>query len=153
MSNDVPRFCLRPARQSDKRIIKQLVRRARLNPLGLDWERFTIAVDDKGDVVGIIQLKPHGDGSQELASLVVARPWRSRGIAAALVAAVKAQSDGVLWLMCERGLVSFYERFGFETVESAAHMSPYYRRIWQLARLFDVVTRGVASLAIMRWQS
>lgn len=129
-----------------------MVRRARLNPLGLAWERFTVAVDTEDGVVGCIQLKPHRDGANELASLVVVRSWRGRGVARALIDAVKAQSDGLLWLMCERGLVSFYERFGFQWLQDSSQMRPTFRRIWRLARLLSFITGGNVRLAIMRWE-
>jgi N-acetylglutamate synthase-like GNAT family acetyltransferase len=145
-------FDLRPARQTERDIIRRMVRRARLNPLGLVWERFTVAVDAADNVIGCVQLKAHKDGAGELASLVVMRSWRGKGIAAKLIGAVKEQSDGVLWLMCERGLVSFYERFGFRQVEEPSEMNPYFRRIWRLARFVGVITRRKSLLAIMRWR-
>ena len=64
-----PRHPGRPAR--DRRDGGQA---AGLNPFSLGWPRFLVA-EDGGRVVGVAQIKPHGDGSRELASLaVVARP-------------------------------------------------------------------------------
>lgn len=151
MARSVDALLLRPAYRSDQNLIKVMVRRARLNPFGLKWERFTIAENKGGEIVGCVQLKPHGDGSQELASLVVSRPWRRLGVGSRLVSAVKTQADGELWLMCRQSLVTYYRRFGFEAVHDVSAMSPYFRRIWQLARLLHVFTSEANGLAIMHW--
>lgn len=144
---------LRPARRAEDDHIKQMVRRAWLNPFGLEWQRFTVATNGQDAIVGCVQLKPHSDGSLELASLVVRPSWRKRGVGSALVAAVKEQSDGLLWLMCRQKLAPYYVRFGFESVLNASQMSPEFRRIWRLARLFGELARGSNGLAIMRWQA
>lgn len=130
-----------------------MVRRARLNPLGLDWRRFTVAVDLEDTVIGCVQIKPHRDGSRELASLVVAPDWRHQGIGASLVSAVKAQSGETLWLMCRRPLATYYHRFGFDMVGDPSRMPPYFKRIWRFVQLFATFTRDESSLAIMHWHS
>jgi N-acetylglutamate synthase-like GNAT family acetyltransferase len=146
-------FHLRPARESDQGTIKAMIRRAQLNPFGLKWRRFTVGVDDEDCILGCIQLKPHNDGTDELASLVVSRKWRGRGIASALVVSVQGQAKGGLWLMCRRSLTPFYERFAFNVIDDPNQMSSYYRRIWWLARIFSLVTRRDMRLAIMQWHS
>jgi N-acetylglutamate synthase-like GNAT family acetyltransferase len=149
-----PRFRLRRARHADQRVISRMVRRAGLNPLGLDWRRFTVAGTDDEHVVGCVQLKPHNEGALELASLVVRNDWRGQGVGAALVAATKSRSNGKLWLMCRRSLTVYYARFGFNVIRDTAEMSPYFRRIWHLAQLFAKITRREETeLAIMRWQT
>ena len=153
MASPAADFQLRPARQSDQGTIKRMVRRARLNPMGINWQRFTLAESEAGDIIGCVQLKPHGDGSSELASLIVARPWRGKGLGGRLINVIKAKSEGVLWLMCRRNLVRYYRQFGFEEVQEASRMSPYFRRIWRLARIFLVFSRDEDGLAIMRWQA
>ena len=47
-----------------------LPRAARINPMDLKWANFVVAVDDEsGAIVGTGQIKQHGDGSYELASI------------------------------------------------------------------------------------
>lgn len=153
MADSEATFGLRPAQKADARLIKHMVRRAGINPLGLHWSRFTVAVDGRGQVVGCVQIKPHGTHVRELASLVVARPWRRKGVGTALVEEVKARSGGDLWLMCRNDLAPYYARFGFEIVADSPSLDPAFRRYWQLGRLLGVLTRGKAGLAFMRWQT
>lgn len=127
------------------------MRRARLNPLGLDWERFTVAVDDEDCVIGCVQLKPHAGGAVELASLVVRQDWRGRGVGRALIASMKAESQGRLWLMCRPALVSYYEKVGLQVVEGSSGLSPYFSRIWYLSRVAVLLGLGRFSPAIMCW--
>ncbi len=153
MAEPAKGFKLRPAGRAEASALKALVRRARLNPLGLNWQRFTVATTEGGQIIGCAQLKAHGDGSEELASLVVVRPWRKKGVAAALITEVKARSAGLLWLMCRRGLVPYYERYGFVFVGDAGEMPPYFARIWRLARVFSILAPDELELAIMRWKA
>lgn len=152
MDNAARQYRLRPARREDAPKIKQMVRAAKLNPLGLHWERFTVAVDADDAIIGCIQLKPHGDRSQELASLVVDEDWRGRGVASALIADMKEQANGTLWLMCAAQLAPFYEQFYFARVQDRDKMPPYFSRIHRLVRFLRIFTGGDERLAIMRWQ-
>lgn len=62
---------LRPGRPSDRGTLWRLVLQEKLNPLGLEPGRFTVA-ERGGRPVGIGQLKPLAGGEAlELASLVV----------------------------------------------------------------------------------
>ncbi|MCB8916843.1 MAG: GNAT family N-acetyltransferase [Ardenticatenaceae bacterium] len=142
---------LRPAGASDQPAIKQLIRDAQLNPMGLAWRRFTLAVDPAGAMIGCVQYKPHRDGSCELASLVVVRAWQRRGVAAALVHHIQQQPGPPLWLMCGRPLAPFYRQFGFLLVDDPAGMPPYFRRIQRLVGLFSRRAEHGSPLAIMHW--
>lgn len=148
---DICQYSLRPAGEAEADIIKQLVRNARLNPLGLDWRRFTVAVDPAGQIIGCIQTKPHRQ-AQELASLVVRREWGGEGVARRLVEHIMDEAGRPVWLMCASPLVPFYERFDFETVEEPGEMPPYFRRIHRLFTLFRFFSRGEVRLAVMVWR-
>jgi N-acetylglutamate synthase-like GNAT family acetyltransferase len=74
-----------PATQAHQPTIKALIGQARLNPLGVNWRRFVVAVDESGTIIGCGQLKPHRDGSLGLASIVVAPIWRGQGVARAVI--------------------------------------------------------------------
>lgn len=139
---------LRPARSSEQATIRQMVWMARLNPMGLAWAHFLVA-ETAGEIIGVGQIKPHGDGSRELASLVVRPDYQGQGVGRTLVRALQEQAGGPpLHLMCEAGLASYYERFGF-SVLMLAEMPPYFQRI---ARLMNVFTSpDKPRLAVMRW--
>ena len=95
-------YKLRPATEAEQNIILKLVIAGGINPTGLDWQRFVIAQDDAGEVIGCAQLKPHRDGSMELASLVVVEERQGEGIARALIEHLLGQHPGTLYLMCPR---------------------------------------------------
>jgi N-acetylglutamate synthase-like GNAT family acetyltransferase len=142
-------FHLRPARPADAPVIRSLVKRANLNPTGLDWPRFIVAVNPQDEVIGCIQRKPHRDGSLELASLVVAPEWRGRQVARALVEALLQANPGEMHLMCRASLGRFYEQFGFRAL-GRAEMPPYFRRIHNLFRLLRFLRPAKDGLLVMK---
>ena len=120
---------LRAAGADDQGRIRALVRGARLNPADLDWRRFTV-VEDGGVVVGVGQVRVHGDGSREIASLVVAPEHRGRGVAVELVDALVASSPGPLYVLLDRAaLPSWARRWGFRPVRPAALPRPVRREL------------------------
>ena len=147
--NIMTAFLLRTAHASDLSAIKNLVRKARINPTGLEWSRFIVAVNEFGDVIGCGQIKPHRDGSHELASLVVHPDYRGLGIAYSLVEHLIETHQGDLYLMCRSSLGKFYERLGFETIADS-QMSPYFRRISRLASLANMLRKEGETLLVMR---
>jgi amino-acid N-acetyltransferase len=144
-------YTLRPATAVDQPAIKTLIRTVRINPFGLDWRRFVVAVDDDGQIIGCGQIKPHGDGSRELASIAVAKEWRGRGIARAVIERLMSTAVPPLWLTCVSNNVSLYEKFGFCEIGDPAAMSPYFRRLHLLGRPFRWFSRSTEYLAIMLW--
>jgi amino-acid N-acetyltransferase len=127
-------FQLQAATSAQQNGIKDLVRAARLNPLGLDWRRFVVAVDEEGEIIGCGQLKPHRDGSWELASIVVVPAWRGQGVARVVIEHLLVGNPRPLWLTCVSRLVPFYARFGFSEVTALADMPPYFRWVSRLFR-------------------
>jgi N-acetylglutamate synthase-like GNAT family acetyltransferase len=142
-------FRLRPATAEDAADIKALIRQSGINPMGLDWPRFVLAVDAQDEMIGCVQLKPHHDGSVELASLAVASQWRGRGLARVLIEHMLAQHPGRLYLMCRAGLGSLYEKFGFQSLE-IEEMPPYFRRIARLVDFLGVLRPTSEGLLVMR---
>ncbi len=53
-------YTVRPALESESTQIKDLINLVGINPTGLDWKRFIVAVNDGGQVIGCGQIKPHG---------------------------------------------------------------------------------------------
>jgi len=140
---------IRPAHASDAQIIARVVRAAQINPFDLDWRRFLVAEDDGPStsfrmIVGIGQVKPHSNGSRELASLAVIPARQGQGIGSALVRALLVRERGDVFLMCRDALESYYARFGFRRVERDG-MTPYFRRITRLMSVFARVAgrRGI----------
>lgn len=85
-------------------------------------------------MIGCGQLKPHRDGSLELASIVVAPVWRSQGVAGAIIEHLLANSHSPIWLTCVTLLTPFYTRFGFHEVTDLSIMPAYFRWVSRLFR-------------------
>ncbi len=130
---------IRPATAADQLSITSIVRNAKINPMGLDWRRFRVA-EDTGRVIGTGQIKPHHDGSRELASIAVIPARQREGIATALIQNLMAQELGPLHLMCQQNLTTYYARFGFSRIPFQA-MPTYFRRMVLLARILSPVGR------------
>lgn len=120
------RLLLRAAQPQDQRAIRSLVRRARLNPLNLRWDHFLVVEDMcAGILAGVGQIRPHRDGAQELASLVVHPGYQGRGIGRALVhtlisrAAYNAARPARLYLFCRAEMEPYYVQFGFTKVDAS----------------------------------
>lgn len=143
---------VRPAQAADQTTIKSIVRAARITPFRLDWPRFLIAelaadsfAQPSGAghhspassqiIIGVGQVKPHRDGSRELASIAVVPEYRRKGVASAIIRTLIEQENGTLYLTCRRELEGFYERFGFKVVPRSA-LPPYFARIHLAASLF-----------------
>jgi N-acetylglutamate synthase-like GNAT family acetyltransferase len=140
---------IRKARKDDSQAIRRLVWGAGLNPTALKWQRFVVAVNPVGEVVGCAQVKPHRDGSHELASLVVSPAYRLLGIARLLVEDLIQCHDGDLYLMCRAALGGFYRKFGFD-VPANEELPPYFSRIARLASHFNRRQKAENGLLIMK---
>ena len=144
---------IHPATSEDTAAIRSLVIKGNINPTGLDWRRFLVAVSSEGEVIGCGQIKPHRDGSQELASLAVAEEWRglgvARGILERLIASKEESKEGPIYLMCRSSLGSLYEKFGFEPVEHP-QMPKYFQRVSRLSSIIEVLRKEGETLLIMK---
>jgi amino-acid N-acetyltransferase len=138
MPAGTPGYTLRPARAEDFTAIRRLINQVGINPMGLKWERFILAVDTEEAMIGCGQIKIHRDGSHELASIAVIESWRRRGVASEIIRHLMDNNSGRLYLTCRAGLGPFYERFGFRQADSA-ELSPYYRRLSKLVGLFRIL--------------
>ena len=140
-------FALRWANEADAPAIRRLVRESNLNTLGIVWQRFIVA-EDAGRIVGMGQIKVHGDGSRELASIATVPDRRGEGIATAIIEtllenALQKAMDGDLYLTCRAHNEAFYERFGFRRVERPDGAPPYF------ARLIRVFNAAEAALKLL----
>jgi N-acetylglutamate synthase-like GNAT family acetyltransferase len=141
---------IRPATEGDQATIRRLIREANLNRMSLRWPNFVVAEED-GAIVGIGQVKAHGDGSRELASIAVVPGRQGQGIGSAIIKALLSrEDDGVLYLTCRSQLQGYYERFGFRLVEPGEYPG-YYRRLLPLVNL--IAGRFGMRILVMRRDS
>jgi N-acetylglutamate synthase-like GNAT family acetyltransferase len=131
-------FIFRPAVESDQPKIRAIIHRVGINPMDLNWRHFIVAELGDGTFIGCGQLKPHKDGSLEMASLAVDETFRGQGVARVLVERLMVEGTRPLYLMCRPGLQSLYEKFGFQVIDMEA-MPPYFQRICRLMRVLSFV--------------
>jgi len=137
----------RPATEQDSSAIHDLIRLVRINPMSLDWKRFILASSPDGSLVACGQIKPHSDGTLELASIAVHPDWRGRGLAREVIQRLLADSPRPIHLTCRSILEPFYNKFGFRSL-AKDELPPYFRRIQRLANL--VMFKEGDSLSVMR---
>jgi len=142
-------YFLRPARETESRVIKDLIHLVGINPMGVDWKRFVVAVNAQDQVVGIGQLKPHGKEVLELASIAVYPEYQGQGIARALIEHLLKDSPRPLYLMCQSSNGSLYEKFGFCAIPYH-EMPRYFQRISKLAGLANTLARADERLLVMK---
>jgi N-acetylglutamate synthase-like GNAT family acetyltransferase len=142
---------LRPATSSDSGAIRSLIFRVGINPRDLDWQRFVVVIDRQGKLVGCGQVKPHSDGSRELASIAVRPKWRRRGLASEVIRRLMADAGPPLWLICRSELAGFYRRFEFVSVNDPDRMPRYFRRVYRLATTAARFLPGDNPMAVMQW--
>jgi amino-acid N-acetyltransferase len=138
---------IRSATAADDYAIKAIVRAAWLNPLDLDWRRFLVATWGP-DIIGAGQVKPHRDGTRELASIVVVPEWQGQGVGSAMIRSLLAREAGPLYLMTAPKTADFYPRFGFQKL-SPPEMTGYFRRLDRAARIVRALTLGRTDLPIV----
>jgi len=148
-------YFLRPATAADIPRIRSLVIAGHINPTGLDWKRFIVAIaaGPKAEVIGCGQIKPHRDGSHELASIVVEPAWRGRGVARSiiehLIASKEASKEGPLYLMCRSALGPLYEKFGFQEL-TYDEMPRYFQRVSKLSSIIEILRKEGETLFVMK---
>lgn len=149
MMDSAQPFSLRPATETDFLEIRALIRQVRINPTGLDWRRFTVAINGSGQMIACAQLKPVSSGLTELASLAVRSTYRHQGIARALIEHLLTDAPRPVYLTCRSRLGKMYEKFGFRVLETE-DMPGYYRRLQRLAGIFLSLTRRNETLLVMK---
>jgi N-acetylglutamate synthase-like GNAT family acetyltransferase len=142
-------YQLRQATSDDSPSIRKLVLEAHINPTSLDWNRFIVAVDPKDRVIGCGQVKPHRDGSLELASLVVHPSWRGLGMARDILEHLIASHEGTLYLMCRSSLGPLYEKFGFQAIDTP-QMPKYFQRVSRISGIIETLRKEGEKLLIMK---
>lgn len=140
---------IRPAREAESVQIKDLIHLVGINPTGLDWKRFLVAVNASGVVIGCGQIKPHGKDILEMASIAVHPDQRRQGIARRIIEYLLVASPRPLYLMCIEFNGPMYEKFGFKAVEGSA-MPKYFQRIKKLFSVAKAMRRTDEDLLVMK---
>jgi len=109
-------IAIRRATERDQRAIRTLVHSERLNPTGLHWPNFLVAVIG-GRIIGALQMRKHSDGSRELGSLVVSKEARGYGIASRMIDAMLAEDCEPVWMITAEPYAGAYKRWGFQAIE------------------------------------
>ncbi|MFH2102656.1 MAG: GNAT family N-acetyltransferase [Chloroflexota bacterium] len=123
------KIIIRPARREDRAEIRGIIWDAQINPFGLHWDRFVVAETSKDQIVGCGQIKLHGDGSSELASVAVREQFRGQRVGRKIIEKLVASRKNSLYLICRPELELFYNRFGF-TSDNLKRLPPYFRIIY-----------------------
>lgn len=140
---------IRPARKSEKREIISLIHAVGINPFGLNWKRFVVAVDETDQMMGCAQLKPHQGAVWELASLAVKSEFRGQGTARAIITHLISISENDLYLTCRSGLVPFYKKFDFNIVVTFDSMPGYFRWVAYLSVWIKKINSSFEGITIM----
>ena len=142
-------YRLRPALEAESTQIKALINLVGINPSGLDWKRFLVAVNDVGQVIGCGQIKPHGGDIRELASIAVLPEYRGQGIARDVIEMLLRENPKPLYLMCISHNGPMYEKFGFQAID-VPQMPRYFSRIKKLFDITDVFRKSEEQLLVMK---
>jgi N-acetylglutamate synthase-like GNAT family acetyltransferase len=140
---------IRPARETEAAAIRDLIHQVGINPMGLDWKRFVVAVNDRDEMIGCGQLKPHSQDVLELASIAVYPEHQGKGVARLLIEHLLRDSPRPLYLMCRSPLGPLYKKFGFRAI-SYEEMPRYFQRMSKLAGLAATLAHREESLLIMK---
>jgi N-acetylglutamate synthase-like GNAT family acetyltransferase len=108
-----------------------------------------LAVDQQGRLAGCGQVKPHRDGTRELASIAVQPEMQGQGSGSAVVRELLKLHPPPLYLTCVASRVPFYRRFGFETLD-LSEMPRYYRMLASGHSFFRRLFGWPEQLCVMR---
>jgi N-acetylglutamate synthase-like GNAT family acetyltransferase len=140
---------IRPALESESVQIKELIDLVGINPSGLDWKRFIVAVNEAGQVISCGQLKPHSEGIVELASIATRPEYRKQGLARAIMENLLQKAPRPLYLMCMAHNGPMYEKLGFQAIVEK-DMPKYFRRIKKLFDVSGVFRKPSEELLVMK---
>jgi N-acetylglutamate synthase-like GNAT family acetyltransferase len=144
-------YTLRPARESEASQIRDLIRLSGINPMGLDWKRFILAVNDRDEMIGCGQLKPHGKEILEMASIAVLPEHRGKGVARAVIEHLLKDSPRPLYLTCVSSNGPLYQKFGFVSIPYEK-MPRYFQRLSKLAMALMSLRNKNDELLVMKLQ-
>jgi N-acetylglutamate synthase-like GNAT family acetyltransferase len=142
-------YTIRKATEAESGQIKELIHLVEINPSGLDWKRFIVAITDNGRVISCGQIKPHGKDILELASIATHPDFRNQGIAGKIIQTLLDEAPRPLYLMCIMYNGPMYKKFGFRELEYK-EMPRYFQRMNNLFNLRSMVVRDDHTLLVMK---
>jgi amino-acid N-acetyltransferase len=119
MNASAQSIVIRKARLQEDKAIRALVLSERMRPIDLKPENFLLAVKDD-EIIGMVQMRRHSDGTRELGSLVVAPAWRRQRIATRLVDELLKSERQSVYAITARAQWTRYARWGFERVAAGS---------------------------------
>lgn len=134
--------------EKDFPVIKGLIHEAGINPTGLDWRRFVVAETVDGQFAGCGQLKPHSDGTLELASIAVMSSMRKQGLGGMIIRKLINEAPRPLYLTCRAQLGPFYQKYGFRIIKGN-ELPRYFRNISRIAGLVNKMHLVHVTLLVM----
>lgn len=86
-----------------------------LEALVANSQRVAVAVAPTGELVGFARALTDGLSNGYLSMVVVASPWRRRGVGRAMVGAITQGEPGITWVLRagREGAADFFGRLGF----------------------------------------
>lgn len=134
-------FGLRHATHADCSDIRKIIRDSHLNPTGIRYHRFVVAVNPVGKVIGCGEIKPRSIGILELASIAVIDIYRKRGVARHIIECLlEHEPKRPIYVICRLEMRVFYEKFGFRVL-ALGEMPLYYRVLILVNRLLFIFSR------------
>lgn len=100
-------------------------------------------------MLGCGQLKPHGRGIIELASIAVEPSDRNKGVARAVIEYLINQAPRPLYLTCLSSMGVFYKKWGFHPV-ALDEMPTYFRRLVKLVKMIPSWGDDADDLLVMK---
>jgi N-acetylglutamate synthase-like GNAT family acetyltransferase len=141
---------IRPATRDDIPAIRSLILAVHINPISLDWRRFLVVISPQNQLLGCGQIKPHFDGTRELASIAVQSEARGQGVARKIISTLLSlETIRPLYLMCRTRLNSLYSKFGFHAIR-LDEMPPYFKQISRLEQMINLKALPEDRLLVMR---
>lgn len=143
-------YLVRTATSEDFPAIRALILDVHINPFGLNWRHFLVAVTSTDGLIGCGQIKYHFDRSRELASIAVHEKARGQGVARAIIQELLVRETiRPLFLMCRARLELLYAKFGFAPI-SLMEMPPYFRCMGRMERIINSKARSEDRLSVMK---
>ncbi len=141
---------IRKATAKDAASIRALIWQVQINPTGLDWRHFLVAINEGGQVIATGQIKPLRDGTLELASIATAAEYRSQGLASAIINQLIDETPRPLYLECAERLGNFYTRFGFRQLSQVEMPRVLGRKAAMMDWLRRHVSPKMSRLLVMK---
>ena len=107
-----------------------------------------IAETGDGELIGCARVKNHKGNIREIATVVVVKSWRGKGVAAAGLKYIQAGFPRPLWGTCLNNLVPYYKKLGFLEV-TGGKLPPCFRRRQRLFNGLLSLFRSRKRLAVI----